>query len=88
MKLAFGLSTTALLLLVGHWAPWPKRLHRLLAYIYGVMSLYVGILIWLGWTPTFWTLCAFPVVGGAATGLGYLVDWVLNLWVTAELPDA
>jgi len=86
-QLAFGLSTTALVLLVGHWAPWPRKLHRLVAYSYGVASIYLGLFIYLGWGPTFWTLCAFPAIGGVAVGFAYAVDWLLNLRVKANLYD-
>ena len=88
MNLTYGLTTTALLLLVGHWLPWPHKLHRLWAYVYGVTSIYLGIYIWLGWGLTFWTLCAFPVVGGMATGLAYGYDWLRNLIIRASLSDA
>jgi len=38
---------TAMLLVIGHWAPWPKRLHRLAAYTYGVASILAGQVVWL-----------------------------------------
>ena len=86
-QLRYGLTTTALLLLVGHWLPWPKQLHRLWAYVYGVTSIYLGIYIWLGWGVTFWTLCLFPIAGGLATGLAYLYDFLRNKCVRAGLYD-
>lgn len=43
-----GLGTTALLLFVGHWFPWPHDLHRLAAYAYGVASILIGAGLWLG----------------------------------------
>ena len=84
----YGLTTTALLLWVGHWFPWPHKLHRLWAYVYGVTSIYLGIYIWLGWGLTFWMLCLFPLVGGLATGLAYLYDFIRNKCIKAGLYDA
>jgi len=86
-QLRYGLTTTALLLLVGHWLPWPKQLHRLWAYVYGVTSIYLGIYIWLGWCYTFRVLCLFPIAGGLATGLAYLYDFLRNKCVKAGLYD-
>ena len=83
----YGLITTALLLLFGHYFAWPKRLHQLWAYVYGVAAIYIGIYIYLGPSTTFWSLCLFPIVGGAATGLSYGYDWLRNLIVRAGLDD-
>jgi hypothetical protein len=81
---AFGLTLTALLLAAGHWFPWPKRLHRLLAYTYGVGAILAGAAIWLGllglWT-TWLGFLAFAVIGGAVTALAYGIDGLLNLWL-------
>ena len=81
---AFGLSLTALLLAAGHWFPWPKRLHRLLAYAYGVGAILVGTAIWLGllglW-PIWLGILAFALISGAITGLAYGIDGLLNLWL-------
>lgn len=86
-QLWYGLTTTFLLLWVGHWFPWPRKLHRLWAYVYGVLSIYLGIYIWFGWCCTFHMLCLFPVVGGAATGLAYLYDFIRNRCIKAGLYD-
>ena len=84
IEFAFGLTLTALLLLVGHWFPWPKRLHRLLAYTYGVGAILAGAAIWLI-LQNLWGLwlgiVAFAVVGGIVTGLAYGIDGLLNLWL-------
>ncbi len=48
LPFVFGTTLTGLLLLVGHWFPWPRRLHRLLAYCYGVASILAGAAVWLG----------------------------------------
>lgn len=82
-----GLLIAALLLAVAHWFPWPKGLHQLVAYVIGVAAILAGAGIWLlpagyGWT---WLgLVGFAVVSGAVTGLAYLVDWLLNLWVRSR----
>lgn len=84
VSFAFGLTLTALLLAAGHWFPWPKRLHRLLAYAYGVGAILAGTAIWLGllglWS--LWLgLLAFAVISGVTTGLAYGIDRLLNLWL-------
>jgi hypothetical protein len=77
----FGLAFTALLLLVGHWFPWFRRLSRIQAYAYGVGSLLIGEAIWL--VPSNWPLwlglILFAGVAGAAVCLAYLIDWVQNM---------
>jgi hypothetical protein len=84
VEFAFGLTITALMLLVGHWFPWPKRLHRLAAYAYGVGAILFGTAIWLGlqglWT-TWLGIVAFAVVGGLTTGMAWGIDGLLNLWL-------
>ena len=72
----------ALLLFVGHWFPWPYRLHRLGAYAYGVTVLLLGVGIWLlphgyAWVVT--GLLLLAAVAGAATVLAYGIDYVLVL---------
>lgn len=86
-QLRYGLAITALVLWVGHWLPWPKPLHRLVAYAYGVAAIYLGIYIWLGWGVTFQILCLFPLAGGAATGLAYGYDWLRNLIIRVGVGD-
>jgi MFS family permease len=90
MSFLFGLTVTASLLYVGHWFPWPQRLHRLAAYIYGVASILIGAAIWLipsgGWL-TWLGLAAFAVSGGLATGSAWFADYVLNLRIKAALLD-
>lgn len=84
ISFAFGLTLTGLLLAAGHWFPWPKRLHRLLAYTYGVSAILAGAAIWLGLLGLWATWCgilAFAVIGGAITSLAYGIDGLLNLWL-------
>lgn len=72
----FGLILTALLLLVGHWLPWPKKLPRLLAYAYGVGCILLGLAVWL--LPADWRtwlgIGAFCAAGGLATLAAYAYD--------------
>lgn len=78
----FGLSLTAGLLAIGHWFPWPQRLHRLAAYTYGVGAILAGASLWLGLTGagrTWLGLVVFAAVGGATVGLCWLVDAIFNL---------
>ena len=91
-----GLVLTALLLFVGHYYDWPcGRLARLWAYVWGVGSILIGQLVWLAFTPTVsedgWRLwleiAAFALVGGAATGLSYLIDWVQGLWIARHINE-
>lgn len=43
-----GAILTALVLAVGHWFEWPRKLTRIEAYIYGVLSLLAGFALWRG----------------------------------------
>lgn len=86
-----GLGTTALLLFVGHWFPWPHDLHRLAAYAYGVASILIGAGLWLwasGMRDVWVGLVFLSLVAGLATGLAYLIDEALTARrYHAELKD-
>lgn len=74
-----GVGLTAALELAGHWAPWPRRLPRLLAYGYGVASILAGGAVVLdrqSWRRVAW----LAVAAGAATAAGHGADRLLNLW--------
>lgn len=74
-----GLVITVLLLLVGHWFPWFKRLTRIQAYVYGTLSILVGQAVWLGLQSViFWQVAAFAVLGGSAVWAAYQYDWLAN----------
>jgi hypothetical protein len=81
-----GLVVTALLILVGHWFPWPRRLEKLEAYTYGVCAILVGTFIWL-YLATYtmapmriwWGLAAYTASAGVATVVSHATDYVLNL---------
>ena len=89
---AAGLMLTGLLLFVGHWFPWPVKLHRLAAYVYGLAAILAGQAVWLlpiremtgTGVDVVASLVAFAAIGGAATALGYGIDWVLNLWARSK----
>jgi len=74
---AFGASLTFLLLAVGHWFPWPKRLTRIQAYIYGVTSIAVGFTLWRllvgDWLTTV-GLWLMAVGGGVVVIAAYWID--------------
>ena len=76
-----GVGTTALLLAVGHWFPWPRGLRRLQAYVYGVAAILVGCTIWLGMHGE-WLILAGVVgiaaAGGIVTCLTYWVDDIVT----------
>lgn len=87
ISFVFGLTVTALLLALGHWFPWPKRLPRLAAYAYGVAAILVGASVWLG-LLNMWGVwlgfAAFALVGGIVTALAWGTDSLLNLWLRAR----
>ena len=77
-----GIGLTVLLLLVGHWFPWPSRLPRLWAYAYGVLSIGAGIALWLGVSGQYTVLAGIVVIalaGGIAVVLAYQVDGIVLL---------
>ena len=82
-----GLIITALLLVGGHFFPWPRRLGKLQAYTYGILAIYAGLLFWLGSGPLFWQMLGFPVVGGLTTLLSYHYDKHRNLTIRARIAD-
>jgi hypothetical protein len=71
---------SALLLFVGHWFPWPKELHKLGAYVYGVGSILAGFMLWQlqngNWQPVL-GLLVIVVVSGIAVFLAYGLDWLI-----------
>jgi len=80
----FGLSVTALSLWGGHYFAWVRDLQRTHAYIYGVLSIFSGIAIWLFPQPIFFILCAFPAIGGAVVLLCYDYDGRRNRAIVDE----
>jgi hypothetical protein len=75
-----GAALTALLLAVGHWFPWVRRLPRLKAYEYGTASILAGFALWrlLNLDPvTILGLGVIAALGGAVVHLCYYVDGVV-----------
>lgn len=75
--LVAGMLLTALVLAVGHWFEWPRRLTRVEAYIYGVASLFAGFALWRGLNGD-WLgpvgLLVICLVGGLTVILAYKWD--------------
>jgi hypothetical protein len=84
----FGLTVTALSLIALHWFPYYRRLHVIGNYVLGVLAIFIGLTIWLWGNSILIQAWAFPVVGGAAVTLCYLIDRVLNLQVKARLNES
>lgn len=81
MSFWLGVGLTSLLLMVGHWFPWPVKLHRLAAYTVGSGSILAGASLWLllsGEASILLGLVVFYIVGGATTALTYLIDNALR----------
>ncbi len=89
-----GAALSALLLLIGHWFPWPRQLHRLEAYVYGVACILGGFALWHlqvnGWHAVL-GLTVIAVVSGLAVFAAYGVDWVVAMirkaWKAERLLD-
>lgn len=75
-----GLLSMAALLLIEHWFPWPKELHRLLAYPLGVGAIFAGLAIWLvqnGYAEIAAGLVPFAIVAGIVVYGAYGIDWLV-----------
>lgn len=72
----WGIFTTIMLLLVGHWLPWFKRLTRIQAYAYGCAAILAGQAV--AFCPVsvelFVMIAAFPCLGGACVIGAYWYD--------------
>jgi len=72
-----GAALAAALELAGHWAPWPRRLPRLLAYSYGVAVILIGALVALDHTA--WRrIVGVSVAAGGAVAASHMLDHALN----------
>ena len=72
-----GIGTTAALLAVGHWFPWPQGLRRIQSYIYGVTAILIGCTVWLGMEGQWLTLAGLVAIcaaGGVVTCGAYWID--------------
>ena len=75
-----GLLSMAALLLIEHWFPWPKRLHRLFAYPLGTGAILVGVAIWLeqtGYGHLIRGIIGFALVAGIVVYGAYGIDWLV-----------
>ena len=81
MSFWLGVGLTSLLLMVGHWFPWPVKLHRLAAYTVGSGSVLAGAALWLllsAETSILLGLVVIYLVAGLTTGLAYIIDNALR----------
>ena len=79
--LGVGMVVTALLLAVGHWFPWPRRLRRIEAYMYGGSALWVGLAAWRllnGDWQTAVGVLAIDLVGWGTVAGAYQVDGLVR----------
>lgn len=77
--LAAGAALTVLLLLVGHWFPWVKRLSRIQAYTSGVASILTGFALWRLLNRDWMTpagLLLIAAVAGIAVKAAYEIDQI------------
>lgn len=82
-RVAAGIVVASALELAGHWAPWPRRLPRLLAYGYGVSAILAGAAIALD-RRTWRRLAAICAAAGSAVAASYVLDHALNQWAKAS----
>lgn len=81
MSFWLGVGLTSLLLMIGHWFPWPVKLHRLAAYTVGSGSILAGASLWLllsAQSKVFAGLVILYAVAGATTVLTYVIDNALR----------
>ena len=78
----FAIGLTVGLLLIGHWFPWPSRLPRLWAYVYGVTAIGAGVALWLA-VAGHWLILAgigaIALAGGLSVILAYQIDSLVLL---------
>jgi hypothetical protein len=76
-----GLVTTVSLLLIQHWFPWPRKLHRLETYTLGIGAILAGVYVWMqraGCIEQWVELFVFCVISGVVVCASYFVDWLLK----------
>jgi len=78
-----GVTLTVLLLAVGHWYPWTRKLPRVQAYIYGTVSLLTGFTVWRGLTGDWVTVAGIWAIAGAG-GLTVILAYRIDRFVLAE----
>lgn len=91
MNYLLGLGLTTLLIFLGHWFPWPVKLHRLAAYVVGCLAIVAGMALWLllsGEERLFYQVCLVFVIAGLATSLSYLIDACLRARLSRRLAES
>jgi len=76
-----GMVLTGLLLAVGHWFPWVRRLTRIEAYMYGGTSLLLGFATWRLFNGDWETplgMLAIDLAGWGAVAGAYKLDEVVR----------
>ena len=74
-----------LALAFGHCFRWPRKLPRLVAYVFGTGAIWGGVFLYLGPGEAFRELAWFPFWAGVTTAGLWLVDWVLAKLVNVYL---
>ena len=89
-----GLGLTVLLLLVGHWFPWPRPLPLLWKYTYGTCSIVAGVAVWLlvsGQCAIMLGVTLITLAGGIAVIAAYQIDhvvWLMRMgWKADQMAD-
>jgi len=95
--LGWACGLAAALLMAEHWAPWPRKLRRLEAYIIGVATLMMCFSILAlaaHWYAPLITIWAIVAAGGVAVGLCYAIDALGDLlkqlkalWVRVKIAE-
>ena len=93
----FGLSMTLAALIIEHWVPWPRKLHRLETYSLGLGAILLGQGIWLGCHCIFsdcaivtngwalWlTLAGWALLSGLVVKATWVIDKILNYRANAR----
>lgn len=86
----FAVAVAFLGELLLHWAPWPRTLPRVAAYVLGVLVILISCALWLipgGRGSILIGIVLITVAAGLATVIGYAIDRLGNLSVRSRLND-
>jgi hypothetical protein len=88
---AIAAIVAALLLALGHWFPWPDKLGRIPAYVYGSASILLAFAAWRLLNGDWHTplgLAALYLIGYLVVCGAYRIDgWVIT-WRKAQKAEA